>query len=72
MQRRQYVRNGHMVSIAVSHQPMKGWCWSYTIDGANVKEMRERPFNTAGAARLEAEMEANATADQMKQGAYTN
>ncbi|MFM0432311.1 hypothetical protein PQQ75_25095 [Paraburkholderia aspalathi] len=68
MPNREYVRNGHIVSIDVDDDKAGKWHWSYTIDGEGYTELRERPLKTEAAAMLEAEIEANGRADRMAAG----
>jgi len=67
----EHVRNGHVVSIDIDEDSRGKWSWSYTIDGKGYTEMRDRPIKSADAARLEAELDANAKADRLGAGDAT-
>ncbi|MFM0127288.1 hypothetical protein [Paraburkholderia sediminicola] len=68
MSNREYVRNGHVISIDVDDDSRGKWHWSYSIDGEGYTEMRDKPLKSADSAMLEAELSANAQADRMAAG----
>jgi hypothetical protein len=63
-----YVRNGHRVKITIDHDPTGQCTWSYTIDADGFTEMRDRPLESADAAREAATTHANAKADALPPG----
>lgn len=68
MPHREYIRNGHLVSIEVTQDSRGRWYWSYTIDGAGFTAMLDQRLGSQDAAVNEAEHEANAKADGMPAG----
>lgn len=53
---------GHMIDIDLS-EVKGGYRWSYTIDGANFTEIRERASKSDEVAFLEAELDAKSRID---------
>ncbi|KVP77482.1 hypothetical protein WJ92_02560 [Burkholderia ubonensis] len=68
MAHRDYVRNGHAISIDVDEDSRGRWSWSYTIDGLGNTRMLDRPLRSEGQAMREAEHDANAKVDRMPVG----
>ena len=68
MPNREYVRNGHLVSIDVDEGSGGKWRWSYTINGGGYTELLDRPLKSEEAADREAEHDANAKADCLPPG----
>lgn len=70
MPHREYLRNGHLVSIDVTRDRRDGWYWSYTIDGAGFTSMLDQRFSSFDIADRDAQQHANEKADALPTGAF--